>query len=288
MKPFGAVQAKAPGGPLEIFFHVGLGKAASTYLQYAFFPRLTGITYVQRTQFRHAPERIRRAGTGRFLVSREFDQQLIRECQWFRSSLGEERSFQVRPLIVLRRQDSWFASQYRRHIKNGSPLSFREFLDVEKDAGLWKLSDGEFLPKLHFLEQCFGKPPIVFFYEDLRKDPKEWLNRLASALNAGFKPAQARLDAVHTSYSEHQLKIMRLVSRRFFPRPIAHGSTGWLARRSRLLACYSVLYAAKLIPPGWTEPAPLISGEDLEAVRKYYEADWKDCQQYAKGGNQEG
>ena len=29
----------------EVFFHVGLGKTATTYLQYQFFPKLRGIHY---------------------------------------------------------------------------------------------------------------------------------------------------------------------------------------------------------------------------------------------------
>ena len=262
----------------HIFFHVGLGKAASTYLQYAFFPKLGGIRYLQRTRFRQAPEWLAAQGPGRYLISREFDQQLERECRWFRDEVQArqrgEGPLTIVPLIVLRRQDSWFASQYRRHIKNGSPLSFRQFIDAERDEGLWKLSDGMYEPKLRFLEECFGNAPLVFYYEDLRRDPPHFLQDMARSLGAS-PPPSLRLDAVHTSYSEHQLLVMRAASRRLFPRPIAHGRISWLARRARLLACYAVLYSARLLPASAGDPPPLILPDELARLREHYRADWQ-------------
>ncbi len=37
----------------QIYYHVGLGKAASTYLQNRVFPVLEGIRYVHRDRYRH-------------------------------------------------------------------------------------------------------------------------------------------------------------------------------------------------------------------------------------------
>jgi hypothetical protein len=267
-----------PAVEQHIFFHVGLGKAASTYLQYAFFPQLRGLRYLQRTRYRQAPRWLSSQGPGRYLISREFDQQLERECRWFRDQVQAQSRpdcpVRITPVIVLRRQDSWFASQYRRHIKNGSPLLFHEFIDPQADAGLWKLEDGLYEPKLRFLRTCFGTEPLLFFYEDLRRDPALFLGRMAAALGAQA-PQRLKLDAVHTSYSEHQLLIMRAASRRLFPSPIAHGRISWLGRRLRLLACYAVLYSARLLPASAGDPAPLIPAAELSRLREYYRADWE-------------
>jgi hypothetical protein len=263
-----------------VYFHVGLGKAASTFLQYAFFPKLQGIRYLQRTRYRQAPAWLARQPAGRYLISREFDQQLERECTWFRDSVADRPGLRIVPVVVLRRQDGWFASQYRRHIKNGSALAFREFIDARADQGLWKLSDGFFLPKLLFLERCFGQAPVVLLYEDLRADPAGWLRHLASQLGAAFDPGAIRLDNVHASYSEHQLLVMRQFSRRWFPNPIAHGQTSWLARRARLLSCYAVLYAARLLPAR-RYPGPLIPPAELAELQQVYEADWEEACRYS-------
>ena len=136
----------------EIFFHVGLGKVASTYLQYAFFPKLKGLQYIQRTNYQKSPHIVKKSSEKRFLVSREFDQQLEEECRWFSSFFPEARI-----ILIFRRHDSWIASQYRRYLKNGESLTFTEFIDVKKDNGLWKLSDLDFYKKIeaiqHFLQQ---------------------------------------------------------------------------------------------------------------------------------------
>ncbi len=285
--PYAADSAAPQNARARIFFHVGLGKAASTWLQYAIFPRLQGLHYIQRTRYKRSPELIARhiaAGTDSpepVLISREFDQQLERECTWFARQISPIHASPVQALIVLRRQDGWFASQYRRHIKNGSPLSFEQFIDVEQDQGLWKLSDGLFAPKLLFLEELFGRPPVVLFYEELRNEPLAWLRQMASALGAGLDENRLSLDRIHTSYSEKQLKLMRSASRVLFPNPIAHGKTSWLARRGRLLACYAVLGAGKLIPASQLPPEPLIAADDLKALEQYYAPDWLACRQYA-------
>jgi hypothetical protein len=282
----GVPATAAARGPLscgceapQVHFHVGLGKAASTYLQHAFFPRLEGVRYIRRTAYRTAPERIRAAAPGLpFLVSREFDQQLERECRWFRDALPEA---DIRPLIVLRRQDGWLASQYRRHVKNGSPLSFPEFVDVAGDTGLWSREDARFLPMLELLEALFGHRPTVLFHEDLRRDPRAFLDATARAVGAAWDPVRVSLDAVHRSYSERQLLWMRRASRRWFPEPIAHGRTPWWRRRGRLLACYAVLHGSRLLPDAWTPEGPLIEPEALARVREAYADDWAACLRYA-------
>jgi hypothetical protein len=111
----------------EIFFHVGLGKVASTYLQHSFFPQLQGIHYIKTSKYKHSPEIIAKGEYDRYFVSREFDQQLEDEVRWFSGFYP-----QARPIIIFRRHDSWIASQYRRYVKNGGYLPFKGFFDVDQ------------------------------------------------------------------------------------------------------------------------------------------------------------
>ena len=57
----------------EIYFHVGLGKVASTYLQHRFFPRLKGIHYIKSTRYRRSPQIIKDTNYDKYFISREFD-----------------------------------------------------------------------------------------------------------------------------------------------------------------------------------------------------------------------
>ncbi|MCK4344067.1 MAG: hypothetical protein KAX05_02190 [Bacteroidales bacterium] len=53
----------------EIFKHDGMGKAASTFLQYNVFPKLKDICYIQRTRYRRAKKIISKGKHKKYLVS---------------------------------------------------------------------------------------------------------------------------------------------------------------------------------------------------------------------------
>ena len=262
-----------------VYLHLGLGKAASTYLQYSFFPKLEGIEYLQRTRYFESPKiipRLRKKSA--VLVSREFDQQLEKECRWFTSEVPESRA-----IVVLRRHDGWIASQYRRHIKNGSPLSFQEFFDPVNNAGLWKHKELEFYHKLEMLEEIFGSAPLVLFHEELKTDPWRFFDRIVEFTGATYQQSRVDLNAVHRSYNEKQLKFIRAASGRWFPEPIQHEKVSWWSRRSRLWSCYAVLYSALLMPDRWTpdREKALIEPEMLELIRVKWAEDWQRCRDYA-------
>ena len=143
----------------EIYFHVGLGKTASTYLQYAFFPKLKGVHYVQRTKYRFYDAILRKGEYEKYFFSREFDQQLEAEVSQFARLYPD-----TKPIIIFRRHDGWIASQYRRYIKNGSSRSFEAFFDVENDSGIWPRQEVTFRPMLDLLEKYFSKKPLVLFH----------------------------------------------------------------------------------------------------------------------------
>ena len=152
-------------GNKEIYFHTGLGKVASTYLQYKVFPKLKHIHYIQRTRYKNAISIIENSVEAKFLISREFDRQFERELKLFSKKFPSARI-----IILLRRHDSWIASQYRRYVKNGGSASFENFIDIENDLGLWRQKDLLFAPKIQFVLDHFEQPPLVFFYDDIRND----------------------------------------------------------------------------------------------------------------------
>ncbi len=264
---------------IEIYFHIGLGKTATTYLQYEFFPKLKGIYYIQRTLYRKYQEVIEKTGQSRYFVSREFDQQLEAEVDKIAAVYP-----QARIIIVLRRQDGWIASQYRRYVKNGGSLPFHEYFDVENDRGLWKRSDVDFMGKIRYVEAKFGQPPLVLFHEDLRKDPYAFFDKLAGFLGATYDRNAISLNAVHRSYQEKELKIIKKLSF-LFPQERTVSEVRflrWLQRRSQLLLSYLILYPSKLIPASWVSQEPLIPQAELDKVRDYFAEEWEKCQAYAR------
>ena len=269
--------------PSRIYFHVGLGKVASTYLQYQFFPKLTGIRYIQRTRYKKSPQLIGRSTTQRVLVSREFDRQLEREVTWFSGFFRE-----VRPILLLRAHDSWIASQYRRWVKNGRPHSFDEFFDLEGNTGFWKKKDLLYYPKIKALEKAFAHPPLILFYKDFCDDPWGFFDQLAAYMGAEYSREAISLQPQHRSYSEHELKVLREVSPRFYKtdKSQAHNpATKVLRRYGRFLTVYSVMAAARLGVARAHDQAPLIPAARLSAIHNAYQEDWQACVAYAAKTN---
>ncbi|MBD3223083.1 MAG: hypothetical protein GF313_00020 [Caldithrix sp.] len=269
----------------QIYFHVGLGKTGTTYLQYDVFPKFKGIHYIQRTKYRNDKyvNIIKKTNHNKYLVSNEFDRQLETETTKIAAHYPD-----ARPIIVLRQHDGWMASQYRRQVKNGRSLLFNEFLDLSKDTGDWKINDVYYYPKLLTLEKNFNHKPFVLFYDDFKKDAHKFFNRLASYIGATYNQEDINLNPRHRSYNEKQLKCIRYVSRHVFRQQTNYSDQYYLRKiqkQSRMLARYMVLYSSLLIPDSWLDDEPLIPPSDLEKVRVFYESDWQKCLKYAKENN---
>jgi hypothetical protein len=272
------------GATPDIYFHVGMGKAASTFLQYNVFPRFRNIYYIQRTKYRRSTRIISRGRYKRYLVSGELDNRL------FESYIKEFSSFypEAKTIIILRNHDSWIASQYRRYIKNGNPWKFHEFIDLENDHGYWKQKDLFYFPLIRLLEQYFRYRPYVLFYDDLRNNPEEFIRKIASYVGASYDITQIDLSRRHSSYNEKQLKAILHLSRRINIRRKRKGTNKTLRVLKGLIPNfirYTTLYLALLLPDSFFGAEVLIPPESLENIKKHYADDWKQCVTYAMNNN---
>ena len=112
----------------HIFFHVGISKTGSTFLQQRVFPYVKNIEYIPTHKYRQISDEIKKVKNGPILVSREFDRQFEREVDIF-----TKHHKNVTPIIVFRQHDQYLASQYRRFIKNGFKGEVESFFDLEND-----------------------------------------------------------------------------------------------------------------------------------------------------------
>lgn len=267
----------------DIYFHVGLGKVASTFLQYRYFPKLKDICYIQRTHYKQSPLRIQKGDCEKYLVSREFDRQLHQEAAWFAGYFPN-----AKPIILLRQHDQWVASQYRRYVKNGGYLSLEGFLDLDNNQGRWDVKEAYFMPYIRSLDNYFAYQPLVLFYEDLKANPQNFFDTLAEYMAVNYDWESIDMSPFHASYSEKQLKFMRKFGSRWFKsdrtlpgNPILK----WLKRRGELLMAYTILYSAWLAPDDWVKDEVLYPPDYLSRIREFYKEDWEACQNYAEAHN---
>ena len=265
----------------EIFFHVGIAKTGTTFLQDRVFPEFEGIWYIGRNRYHRAIKIIRRSRAPRILVSYEFDLHFEKAMEKFGAVFPR-----TTPVIVLRHHASYIASQYRRFIKNGFRGSFRDFFDMENDKGLFKKKDLEFMRFIRILEETFRPDPVVLFYDDLSRDPERFIIDLAKRIGATVDIQRINLKKKHTSFTEKQLRAVRWVGRFINLKVVESCPTRlirFFCRLPKNMVRYPVLWLSKYLPDSLFSSEPLIPPEELEKIREYYKEDWQACRRYAEG-----
>lgn len=266
-----------------IYFHVGTGKTGTTFLQYRVFPKFKNIYYINRTKYKKAKTIINNTNHNKYLVSREFDQQLEREVKLFSSYFPD-----TIPIIVFRRHDSYIASQYRRFLKNGFRGNFQDFFDLENDLGKFKKHDLNYSHQIQLLEKYFKAKPVVLIYEKLKSNPSDFINNLSDLMDVSINLEKLNLTKKHSSYSEKQIKAIVFVGRKINLRKrriFENGILHFLWKLYLGFIRYTILYTAKLFPDSFFGNKALISKNELEKIRNFYKDDWEKCLQYSETKN---
>ncbi len=268
----------------EIYFHVGLGKVASTYLQNKVFNNLEGIHYIPKNKYRSSIEIIKKMGPKKYLVSCEMDRQFNDEVARFTSHFSN-----VKIIILFREHGGWIASQYRRYVKNGWHHNFEEFVTLDShQQGMWDKKHLNFYSKLEVIEKHTQQKPLVLFHNELKEDPWVFFDKISQFSGTSYTKENISLSKVHTSYSEKQLLVLRFFCRNFvgyIPRGRSNRLMNWLLFRPWWAFFHLVMYVAIILPKSWIPKGSLIAPDYLKKVNDLYLDDWNKITQYAQNNN---
>ena len=274
----------------EIYFHVGLAKTGSTFLQKNFFPYLKNIKYINTHDYINSIDIINKTNYKSYLISREFDKQFEREIKKFISYFPDTKI-----IVVFRRHDQWIASQYKRSVKNGWHWSFKNYYNIN-NKGIWKNSDLTYMNKLKIIKKYSKSKPLILKFEELKKDPFNYLNKISNYTDSKYLKTQILLKNVHKSYSEKQLIFLKKFCKIFKKTPpkyydyqeitldktirntnrIKH----WLYYRPWWLLFHLVMYTSLLIPKSLIVKNSLINKIDLAEIKKKFKEDSKKVFEY--------
>ena len=262
----------------KIYFHVGISKTGSTFLQKRVFPLLSKIEYIPTNRYQNIFLEIEHAKNNTLLISRELDRQFEREVVKF-----SNKHPHAIPIIVLRRHDEYFASQYRRFVKNGFTGNIYDFLNLKDDSGFFKKIHFNFQHQIDVLIKAFSEKPIVLFHQNLKYNPKKFIANFCLLTSSAINIDDVNFSKKHGSYSEKQLKTIRaaakyfdLRKRRVFKNPLLH--IVW--RFFHAIVRYGILYFSFLLPKFIYSKEPLIDPDYLNKIREYFKKDWENCLAY--------
>lgn len=271
----------------QTFFHVGYARAASTFLQKAVFPALTGLQYIPRNRFRVREKEKKRFADNKILMSREAGKHIVSRCDLV------HEIFDSKIIISLRRQDTLAASNYRLHAKKGHTVRFEHFLDLEKDEGLWKKQDFEYMRLIRHVQETQGHDPIVLIFEDYIANPDYYLATLCAALDCGIDKTKIGSNVVHKSYSDKQLRLRRQVADWFANKdskqeqlknktPQGDSVVNFIRYRALLWSSALFMRFANFAPQSWLSDEPLIRDTRLQQIKAHYADDWQACIDYVE------
>ncbi|MCF8337826.1 MAG: sulfotransferase domain-containing protein [Bacteroidales bacterium] len=267
----------------DIIFHVGLEKTGTTFLQQSVFPNFKNIHYVRKRNFRYIDDIVAKHPDKKIFLSHEFG----RHDFYPKIKKFAEKYPHAKTIIVFRHHDEWIASYYRFLVKRGLKENFNEFFDIENNQGRWKIEDLYYYPEIEFLENHFFQKPLVLFHDDLKHEPKKFIEQIANY--AGIKDMNPiSYKARHKSYNDKELKFRLWVTQNTIFKEIhrqGHTKRGKLRRLYNRIIRYTTLYFAKLLPDAWINYQILVPQDQLKKIKDFYLDDWHKCIQYAQKNN---
>ena len=262
----------------NIYFHVGLAKTGSTFLQNNFFPKLQNIKYISTHKYRRCIDIINNTNYDSYLISREFDRQLEGEVKKILNHFPETKI-----IIVFREHKKWISSQFKRFSKNGYHFKFEDFYN-NTNSGYWKNEDMIYIDKINIIKKYSKYDPLVLNFDELKINPHSYLTKISEYTNSNYKKSNISLNVVHKSYSEKQLIFLKGFCRIFKPNPPKYYADNklkhWLYFRPWWLLFHLVMYVAYFLPKNMIVKKPLIDNNYLEKTMKKYKSDWDEILKY--------
>ena len=262
----------------NIYFHVGLAKTGSTFLQNNFFPKLKNIKYISTHKYRRCIDIINNTNYDSYLISREFDRQLEGEVKKILNHFPETKI-----IIVFREHKKWISSQFKRFSKNGYHFKFEDFYN-NTNSGYWKNEDMIYIDKINIIKKYSKYDPLVLNFDELKINPHSYLTKISEYTKSNYNKSNISLNVVHKSYSEKQLIFLKGFCRIFKPNPPKYYADNklkhWLYFRPWWLLFHLVMYVAYFLPKNMIVKKPLIDNNYLKKTMKKYKSDWDEILKY--------
>jgi hypothetical protein len=268
-------------GDKAIYFHVGLPKTASTFLQRNVFPKFNGIQFIKKHDFKHRDRIIAQSDHEKILMSIELNP----DAQGGKEKLEDvsQKYPHTHPIIVLRRHGSWLKSKYKYYLRKHGIHNFEQYFNLD-ESGILETSNLLFYPKINLLDELFEPQPLVLFMEEIKENPYAVIDLLADYMGVTYNKNTIKIQTVKKSYSQEQLKKVRRFNRwyHYDHSNIQSKPRKFLYKKFSGLLLHSVAFFAPIFPGEANDKETLIPAQKIEQVNKAFREDWEKCLDYAR------
>lgn len=265
----------------EIFFHVGLPRTASTFLQRNFFPHLNNVFFVKKHDFVHRKKIIEKGTHSRYLLSTEMDIGKEGRYEWLKAVANEYPDAKI--IIVLRRHDDWIKSKYFYHLRKGGTHDFSEFFNLN-DTGFFRIDHLNCIKRIELIKSYFPQEPLIVFHEELKANPEKTLELIAQFMGTAYNKDKVKLE-----HKNQAFKLNELIAIRKFNRISGYDQDKFKNRyiRSKYRKYYGIynriiIFFLSVFGLYKKSDIVLITPEELSDIKAYFAQDWADTISYVK------
>ena len=264
----------------QVFFHVGMPKTASTFLQNIVFPNYQDILFIKKRNFNKHHKIIDNTQSDKILLSNEIN---VDKANGYNKIKTIARSYPgTIPIIVLRKHSSWVRSKYKYYIRKHGGLPFDKYLDLENDQGKIKYQNLNYINKIKILEDTFNTRPLIFFQEELKQNPEQFIAQLAEFLQVRYNLDDIKFGTVNKAFNEKQLKYIRRFNNWYnYNDSISPKWAKFAYKKLSALLLHTVAFAGSYLPVP-SDNEPLMPEPDLQMIDQEFQSDWEQAIEYAK------
>jgi hypothetical protein len=264
-----------------VYFHVGLPKTASTFLQRNVFPFFKGIQFVKKHDFLQHKGIVASTDMPAVLIYTELD---LNGDSGFQKMASVARDYQgAKPIIVFRKHGAWVGSKYKYYLRKHGMLSFEDYFDMDNDNGELKEKSLRFYEKIELLEKHYGERPLVMFQEEFQYEPMKAIAAIAKYVGASYDENDIRITTVKKSYSQHSLYYVRKLNRwyKYDHSTIKSSFLKVLYKKFSGGILHLTAFVAGVFEPSKDKAKKVLPKASTARINERYAADWNRCIDYA-------
>lgn len=255
----------------NVFFHVGLHKTATSYLQDVVFPQWRGVKYLR---FRNLEYFLALPEDGKYLVSCENMSgatfaPLDERCR------GLTRLAEMFPgahvIIAFRPHGDFIASLYSQYLRYGGQARFDGFFSTGRDDAVWRCEDLSYRRLVETIEKAFDAKPFVFQLGELKSNPGALYTDLARFMGT---PPPTALDSGsprNVSLGSWQGRLLRRINE-LVDTPYSRDGGNRPYRRLHRFGIDPPTICHRIL--GRLPKQPLVSREARQQITDAYRDDW--------------
>ena len=264
----------------DVYFHLGLPKVASTFLQKKIFPNFKAVLFHKKHSFNDYKALEPGNLTTKHLFSSEYDRGLEEVVDEIISVFPNARF-----IFVVRRQDRWILSKYKYHIRKHGNESFEAFFNLSAEEGLWKREELLFRKKIEYITKASNTKPLILLHDHLKEDSSSFIQTIATFLGTELNPKTNTNSVVNKAFNNKQLIIVRKFNE-LYPYTEARSTSKFRNKvhyKYREFLLHIIAFLCNFVPSFFIKKKVLLQNTAvLEKIQQYYAEDWAFCEQYAK------